>query len=423
MDISNILLSLTNKWKPLLLKLFPYELLKKIKGEMIKKSFHKMLKIEIEPFNRSKYPDGINLIGNIKAETGLGQSCRLLADELKATGIPYSIYQYNQLGAMSDGEYSQYEDKISDELPYNINLIHINPHELGLAFQQTHKTIWNGRYNIGFWLWELEDFPEEWIPCFHCMDEIWTPSGFITNCIQKKTDLPVITVPYHVSLDIPEKEKNEYRKAFGLPEDRFLFLMMYDRTSMTERKNPKAVIEAFKTAFSAEDKAGLVIKINNPSDKEITAIRSLISENQNVYFITEVLPRHEVNELIYCVDAVVSLHRAEGFGLVLAEAMYLGTSTIATNWSSNTEFMTDETACMVDVELVTLKEDIGSFKKGSRWADPDVRQASEYMRRLYDNVGFGESIALRAKEHINKCLSMEQVVRCIKERIEDIYER
>ncbi|MEY8354087.1 glycosyltransferase [Lachnospiraceae bacterium 54-53] len=422
MNISNDILNITNKWKPVLLKIFPYEFLKKIKGKMIKKSFKKMLQVEIEPFERNKYKDGINLIGNIRAETGLGQSCRLVADELEASGIPYSIYQYDQLGAMAEGRYQQYESKISSELPYNINLIHINPHELGLAFQQAHDKIWNGRYNIGFWLWELEDFPDEWVPCFHCMDEIWTPSKFITDCIQKKTDLKVVTIPYHVGLIIPEKGKYDYRKRFRLPTDKFLFLMMYDRTSMTERKNPKAVIEAFKMAFSNEEDVGLVIKINNSSEKEINLIRSMLPEHKNVYFITEILERQQVNELIYCVDAVVSLHRAEGFGLVLAEAMLLGTPTIATNWSSNTEFMTKETACMVDAELIRLDRDIGSFQKGNRWAEPDAKQAATYMRQLYMHEEYRIQISENANKHIKNCLSMAQVVNSIQDRVKEIYE-
>ncbi|WP_143321875.1 glycosyltransferase [Clostridium sp. HBUAS56010] len=421
MNISNKILSITMKWKPILLKIFPYDFLKRIKGNMIKKSFQKISRINIEPFDRKKFKDGINLIGNIRAETGLGQSCRLVADELEASGIPYSIYQYDQLGTMSEGNYQQYESKISSELPYNINLIHINPHELGLAFQQAHNKIWNGRYNIGFWLWELEDFPDEWVPCFHCMDEIWTPSKFISDCIQKKTDLKVVTIPYHVSLTIPEKGKNDYRKRFGLPTDKFLYLMMYDRTSMTERKNPKAVIEAFKMAFSKEEDVGLVIKINNPSEKEIDLISSMLPEHKNVYFIIEILERQQVNELIYCVDVVVSLHRAEGFGLVLAEAMLLGKPTIATNWSSNTEFMTKETACMVDAELITLNKDFGSFKKGNRWAEPNEKQGADYMRRLYDDSEFYHILSDKAKDYIEKKLSMSNAVKIINKRISSIY--
>lgn len=421
MNISNDILNITNKWKPVLLKIFPYEFLKKIKGKMIKKSFKRMLQVEIEPFEQSNYEDGINLIGNIRAETGLGQSCRLVADELEASGIPYSIYQYDQLGAMSEGQYQQYENKISSDLPYNINLIHINPHELGLAFQQTHEKIWNGRYNIGFWLWELEDFPDEWVPCFHCVNEVWTPSKFISDSIQRKTDLKVVTIPYHIELEVPSKDKYEYRESFHLPANKFLFLLMYDRTSMTERKNPEAVMEAFQMAFSKDEEAGLVIKINNSSEKEINMIRSMIPEHKNVYFITETLERHQVNELIYCVDAIVSLHRAEGFGLVLAEAMLLGTPTIATNWSSNTEFMTKETACMVDAEMVTLDRDIASFKKGNRWAEPDVKQAAGYMRRLYEDPAYCQILSQKAKDHIEKKLSIANAVEIINRRISSIY--
>lgn len=425
MKISNAVLMLTNKLKPVLLKIFPYEFLKKIKGKIIKKSYSKIIKTEIEPFKRDRFLDGINLVGNIKAETGLGQSCRLIADELKAAGIPFSIFQYEQLGVMTEGIYDDYNDKISEELPYNVNLIHINPHELGLAFQQSHEIIWNGRYNIGFWLWELEEFPEEWVPCFHCLNEIWTPSEFISTSIRKKTELPVVTIPYHVSVDIPEKSKVECRGNFQLPKDKFLFLMMYDRTSMTERKNPKGVLDAYKKAFESykyADDIGLVIKINNSTVQEINMIKSLMPKFCNVYFITEILERQKVNELIYCADAVISLHRAEGFGLVLAEAMYLGIPTIATNWSSNTEFMASDVAYMVDVDLVEITEDIGSFKKGNHWAEPDTAKAADCMRLVYEDCTQRQIIAQNAAQYIRTYLSMEQAVSKIKVRFDMIYE-
>lgn len=425
MKISNTILYITNRFRPLLFKLFPYEFLKRIKGNMIRKSFLNIQKVIIEPINRTEFLVGINLVGNINAETGLGQSCRLVADELEASGIPYSIYQYDQLGVMAEGNYQKYADKISTELPYSINLIHINPHELGLAFQQSYAKIWNGRYNIGFWLWELEEFPDEWIPCFHCLNEIWTPSRFISKGIQKKTDLPVVTIPYHIHLDLPMGEKQLYRQQFQLPRDDFLFLMMYDRTSMTERKNPKAVIDAYKIAFQdsgMQNDVGLVIKISNPTNEEITKIRAMVPERMKVYFITEILERDRVNQLIYCVDTVVSLHRAEGFGLVLAEAMLMGIPTIATNWSSNTEFMTNDIACMVDAKMIELKEDIGSFKKGNHWADPDVKQAAEYMKWLYENEDDRFEIAKKAKEYIKVHLGMQQAVECIRSRIGVIYE-
>lgn len=418
MEGTKVVLSVLSKAKPVLLKLFPHTFLRQMKQRIVKNSFKKMEKVSIEPFCREKYKDGINLIGNIKAETGLGQSCRLVAKELEESGIPYSLYQYNQLGDVMERDYPDFAEKFSEELPYNINLIHINPYDLGLAFLENHE-MWDRHYNIGFWLWELEEFPEEWIPCFHCLDEIWTPSEFISNAIRKKTKLPVRTVPYHVETRL---DKVYGRDEFGLPENMYLFLMMYDRTSMTERKNPEAVIQAYKKAFTGENQAGLVIKINNCTNEEIEVLKKELEGYPNVYFISQIMDRNHVNSLIRCVDAVVSLHRAEGFGLVLAEAMMLGTPTIATNWSSNTEFMTKETACLVDCQLVKLKKDLGLFKKGNRWADPDIEQASIYMRQLYEDVDYGKKIAVRAKADIEDKLSMERIAEIIKDRIEEIYE-
>lgn len=418
MNLSKIILEITGRLKPLLLKMFPYSLLRKLKGRMIQNSFKKLLKIQKEPFQRIAYKDGINLIGNIKADTGLGQSCRLVASELEHCCVPYSVYQYNQLGLMST-ENKQFDHKISREFPYNINLIHINPHEFGLAVQQLDRSIWDKRYNIGFWLWELEEFPEEWTPCFHCLDEIWAPSEFISNSIRKKTNLPVVTVPYHVEVEIGKEYE---RKDFNLPEEVFLFLMMYDRTSMTERKNPAAVLKAYKQAFAKDEAAGLVIKINNCTEEEIQSLKTELKGWSNVYFITDVLDRDQVNCLIQCVDAVISLHRAEGFGLVLAEAMLLGTPVIATNWSSNTEFMTEETSCLVNYRLVELKEDIGLFKKGSQWADADIDQAAVYMRKLFEETEFRAEMAEHATLHIKITLSMEKSVNIINQRVNEIYE-
>lgn len=418
MSLLKIIVSTTDHLKPVLLKVFPHELLRRMKGRVIRQSHKKLLDVVLEPFDRTRFIDGINLIGNIKADTGLGQSCRLVAAELEYSKIPYSVYQYDQLGIMSSTD-MQFAGKISSDLPYNINLIHINPHELGLAFQQLGQNVWDGHYNIGFWLWELEEFPEEWTPCFHCLDEIWTPSEFISRAVRKKTKLPVRTIPYHVETRLDQIYD---RTEFGLPEDMYLFLMMYDRTSMTERKNPEAVIQAYKKAFTAQDKAGLVIKINNCTDEEINALKKDLENYPNVYFISQVMDRSHVNSLIRCVDAVVSLHRAEGFGLVLAEAMMLGTPTIATNWSSNTEFMTKDTACLVDCQLVELKRDLGLFKKGNRWADPDAEQAAAYMRHLYESPSWGQEMACRAKEYIEDKLSMKRIAEMIEERIGEIYE-
>lgn len=415
--ISKHILHITNVCKPVLLKIFPVELLRKMKGRMIAGSFRKLEALGILPYERGHYNNGVNLIGNIKAETGLGQSCRLVASALAETGVPMSVFQYTQLGTQKTGDTS-WDGKISSELPYDINLIHINPHELGITYLQMDRSVWDYRYHIAYWLWELEEFPDEWTPCFCCLDEIWAPSEFICRAIRRKTDLPVRCMPYHVEASIG---KESTRADFGLPEDRFLFLMMYDHSSVMERKNPLGVLHAFQQAFPKEnDKVGLVIKINNATKEDEEQIRAILDGYTNVYLIKETLNRDEVNSLTKCVDVVVSLHRAEGFGLVLAEAMLLGTPTIATNWSSNTEFMNEEVACMVDYKLVTLEKDMPPFHAGSRWADPDIGQAAKYMVRLFEDKEFYRNIAEKAKAHAEETLGMERAAGLIRQRLEEI---
>lgn len=412
------ILHMTNVLKPILIKIFPVQLLRKMKGKMISNGYEKLNQLDIIPYETGHYKKGVNLIGNIKAETGLGQSCRLVASVLENTKIPISIYQYNQLGTQKLDDDS-WDDKISEELPYDINLIHINPHELGITYLQMEKSTWDYRYNIAYWLWELEEFPDEWVPCFHCLDEIWAPSEFICDAIRKKTSLPVRCMPYHVEAPV----RREFgREDFKLPKDQFLFLMMYDHNSCMERKNPLGVLKAFKQAFKKEnDKVGLVIKINHPTPEDERNIREILKGYTNVYLIGETLDRDQVNSLTKCADVVVSLHRAEGFGLVLAEAMLLGTPTIATNWSSNVEFMNPEVGCMVDYKLVMLKEDLPPFKAGNRWADPDIGQAAGYMKKLYEDEEFYREIAEKAKRYAEETLSMERAASLMQDRLKEIY--
>jgi len=419
MNLSKIAIDIAAKCKPILVKVMPIELLRTVKDGLITRNTKNLKNEKIMEFDPRKFKDGINLIGNIKADTGIGQSTRLVADILTNSGVEYSAYNYFQLpgGSMTD---TTYDYKISEKLPYNINLIHVNASEFTVAYMQLGKKVWDSHYNIAFWLWELEEFPDEWVGCIELVDEIWTPAEFVSESIRKKTNKPVITVPY--SVKAPTDAIYD-RKHFKLPEDKFLFFMMYNSCSIMERKNPIGILKAFKKAFDKENRSvGLVIKINEMEDSsEITRIMDFFDGYTNIYFITTNMSKVEVNSLVKAVDVLVSLHRAEGFGLGMAEAMLVGTPTIATNWSANTEFMNSDVACMVDYELIEIKEDYGLFKKGYRWADADINQASEYMKKLYEDRDFGRNMADKAKKFIEEKLSMESAVKLVKDRVQQIY--
>lgn len=417
--MANSFVDLVNKYKPLLKKCIPASILKKSKRMMLDRISRQIEQTELEPYDPQKYEKGINLIGPIDSATGLGQSFRLVERVISQTGEPYLIYNYQQ-NTRNRIDISKYQNKIKSELNYGINLWHINPSEFAEAYAVMGKEAFDGHYNIAFWLWELEDFPDEWVSYMKLLDEIWTPSEFISESIRKKTDKPVYTIPYYVTAETDTEEYN--RRYFELPDDKFLYLMMYDVQSITERKNPEGVIQAFKQAFQPEQKeVGLVIKLNSASDADLARIRADVGNYSNVYLINRNMSKIEVNSLVADMDVFVSLHRAEGFGLVLAEAMLNHVPTIATNWSANTEFMNEETACMVDYKLATLEKEIPPYHKGCRWAEPDLQQAADYMKKLYTDREFSQQISEKAYAYLKEKLGADNIKELMMERIQSIY--
>lgn len=358
---------------------------------------------------------GVNLIGHIRGDFGLGESCRLVAGALRESGIPFSIYNVPLDGPAkeTDTEWSDWE---SSDLKYNVNLIHINPNVLSNVIWGLNFRKLRGGYNIAYWLWELPEFPAEWRYTFELFDEIWTPAEFISQTLRKETEKPVFTMPY--GLREPKTGAEYGRTHFGLPEDKFLLLMSYDGNSVSARKNPEGSIRAYRSAFSPEEGGvGLVIKATHEKAAELERLSSLLAGYPNVYILTESYGKEEFNSLLRCVDVYISLHRAEGFGLVMAEAMLLGTSVIATNWSANTEFMDRSVACMVDAEVVPLEKDYPPYHAGDHWAQPDEAQAAEWMRKLYRDRRLRDSLTAKAKAHLASEFSPKKAARMMEKRL------
>lgn len=396
-------------------KFIPITIKNSVKDYMIHKELQKYLATNKIPYQKGVYQEGINLIGSIKAEMGLGQSCRLIANMIKESRYNFSIYNYDFGGKVKEGDTS-FDHYIVKELPYSINIFHVNPCELGNLFMSMPNA-WNSHYNIAFWLWELEEFPNEWIAYCKLFDEIWTPSEFTRKTIQNVTDVPVKVLPYYVS--VPNK-KNIGREYFSLPNDQFLFLVMYDINSTEGRKNPQGAINAFKNAFRADNQqVGLVIKVNNGSPEQIHKLKMQLTGYKNIYYITETLDKECTNSLIKCCDVFVSLHRAEGFGLVMAEAMLLRTPVIATNWSSNTEFMNKKAACMVDFHIVENPKTEGLYRKGCLWAEPNYIQAAEFMEKLWQNPHYYAEKQDNGEDYIQNVLNKDKLVNLLIRYIEE----
>ena len=234
-----------SNYKELIKSLVGENNVRQIRSLINKYYINKLSKIKLEEYDKEKYPFGINLIGSFSQDSGLGQSCRLVAKLIEKADIPHSFIDFT-LNDELVGSNKEFHNKLSDEYKYGVNLLHINMHEFDRSFLKMGKDKFDYHYNIAYWLWEMNEFPEEWIPLINVLDEIWTPSEFVSEAIRKVTNKPVRTIPYLV--EAPYEDKYD-RKYFGLPEDKFLYLMLFDSNSISERKNPKGVVKAFKEAF------------------------------------------------------------------------------------------------------------------------------------------------------------------------------
>lgn len=364
-----------------------------------------------------KYPGGVNLCGFIRGDFGLSEATRILARTFDAGQLPFTIVNY-QPARVDHYTSHEWDQKITNRFEYNTNVILMNSNWMPYFFQTISSDALKGRYNIGFWYWELPEYPDKWVKFYDYFDEIWTASEFSVKAFQAKTSKPVRCVPCCVT--VPYNEQYD-RKYFHLPEDKFLFMMMYDVRSVQKRKNPMAVIRAFVEAFGDRTDVGLVIKVSTPNGWQLEEeLQYYVDKHQNIILVNGTFTKEKVNSLINCCDAFVSLHRSEGFGLGPAEAMYLGKPAVLTNWSGNMQYMRPDNCCPVDYRIVELEEDIGPYEKGSHWADPDVHQAAQYMKRLADDSDYYHRIAENGKRTIREEFSPKAVCQFAEKRLKEL---
>jgi glycosyltransferase involved in cell wall biosynthesis len=357
---------------------------------------------------------GLNVAGYITSESGVGEAVRANIRAIQKAGIPCALNNLKGPSRQSDDIFSDF----SGDNPYGFNLIHVNANDVPLFLNEKGIDYFLNKYNIGFWYWELSDFPKEWHDCFKYYNEIWAASDFCRDTISKASPVPVVKVPPSV---VAGKMKDVKRAHFGLKDDDFIFFFMFDFFSYFERKNPMAVLKAFKAAFKPGDGAQLVLKCSN-SEWNPAARDMMLEEARglNVKFMDGYLGREEINSLMALSDCYVSLHRSEGFGLPMAEAMYLGKPVIATDYSGNTEFMTRDNSFPVRYRLIELERDFGPYRKGNVWAEPDIDDAAKLMRLVYEDRALARRVGEKAASDIRQNLSPEATGRRILDRLRQI---
>ncbi len=359
---------------------------------------------------------GIDIVGYIRSEHGVGESARLCAMAARAVQLPFTLHDFNH-GNLSRTADRSWDDRITSQRRNRVAVLHINADQTPAARKILGRDFFQGGYTVGFWHWELPVFPDQWLGAFDLVDEVWVPTQFLLEAVQARSHRPVARMPHAISFAV---DPTTSRATFGLPDDRFLFLAMYDVLSTRERKNPEGAIAAYRKAFPRVGRdTALVIKLNNPDRDRpaVNALKARVADRSDIIVLDRILMRQEVYDLENVCDAFVSLHRSEGFGLGLAESMFLGKPVVATDWSGNRDFMSPDNSCPVNYRLIRLDRNIGPYDRGQIWADPDLDHAAQLLKRLVEDVAWRQRIGRRGQQTIHEQFSPEIVGALYRKRL------
>lgn len=357
---------------------------------------------------------GFNLVGYVAAELGVGEAARSVGRAAASAGIPYSVYNVGYQTSHLQRDDSALENAV--ERHFDIDMICVNADQTQSTIDHMKRANQIGKIAIGYWFWEQPRLPIRYAGAFEGLTEVWVASSFVQSAVASISPLPVFKVPLAVRFTVTPGIS---RSKFGLPERKFLTLVMYDFHSYQYRKNPEAAIAAFRAAAGRRSDTTLVIKTINAEHyaDAYAALKDSVSSLKSVIFIDQYLTRQEVFDLEACCDCFISLHRAEGFGLGLAEMMYLGKPVIGTGWSANMEFMTPMNSFPVEYELRELARPLGVYEAGQLWADANIDHAAHCLRRLLDEPKLASEIGLRAAQSIASQLSPEAIGRQYRARL------
>ena len=353
---------------------------------------------------------GVNVIGYVSSNSGLGVSARQITKLLLDKGYPIAVLDLEPGAGRGrhDLSFDSYAVGSGEDLRYGINLVVLAVPSLPSFFLEPPAVLpghnsslpgfeyWldGARLNVAVVWWELGVLPDLWIRALELFDVVVGPSPFIQATLEAHLSNTAIIPAIH-PFDLPHGIEPS-RSRFGLPDDAVLFETSFEPSSDPERKNPFAVIDAFQRAFPNDARANLVVKLNNSrtANDRLRAVLKRLRErcagDGRIRVIDDTLSYSEVLCLHASCDVFVSLHRSEGLGFGLMEAMSLGKPIIATGWSGNMAFMDHTNSCLVRYKLIPVRATVDVYTedvlgKTAMWADPDLDEAAAWMKKLVDD--------------------------------------
>jgi glycosyltransferase involved in cell wall biosynthesis len=367
-----------------------------------------------QPWSRSTIQEalasaskGVNMFGFRGTGIGLGSAARGYASAIRPVlplhevSIPWSL---KGMEATAIGP-----------PPHAVNVVHMNPDVLPIFLGRYGPDMLRSHFNVAIWVWELHAGYAHWCGQANLFNEIWTPSSYSGDAIRPVSKTPVYVIPHAVD-DLPSSDA-----APSMDRDAFQFLYIFDIASTFERKNPLALVRAFRKAFGNRQDVELVLKYHH-SEFDVPAVALLervAKTAPNIRIISQTLPEEQVYGLLRSCDCFVSPHRSEGFGLNIAAAMYYGKPVIATGYSGNMDFTTPENSFLIDYDLVSVQQETGAYKAGYVWAEPSEDHLAALLRTVVASPDQARERGERGRRTIQERFSVKAVSEIIRRRFEE----
>lgn len=364
--------------------------------------------------------DGFDLIGFARTESGLGENLRAIARTCEAAGIPVAVSDVDIEVGMRKSDHSV--DHLITAAPrFAQQIILVNPDALAEGIHHEGADAVRLAYRIGYWAWELEKPPAAWIRAAKLLDELWLPSEFVRKAFAGSIDIPAYTLPTPIRAPLPSR--HYARAEFNLRDDETVFLFSFAYGSLAARKNPWAVVRAFREAFPpGVGDVRLVVKaVQGELFAEAAAsLHALAGDDPRILFLEGFMARDRLMGLQNACDCYVSLHRSEGFGLGMAECMALGKTVIATAYSANLDFMSEHNSLLVDYTLVPVKAGEYPDTQGQVWADASIESAARNMRRAHADAPLRATLGRAAASFMRERYSEQAIGRLLRAHLERI---
>lgn len=374
-------------------------------------------------------PLRVNVVGDFASSTGLAEAARRQIVALLEQGVSVEVFPVDLDAPKSSNRVRPEIAALPVGRSAAIDIHYENTNEFSRLPDQVVRPPGRRTYAIASWYWELPELPWDFMPSVSRVDEVWVASDYVKHIFQRVTDKPVVVVPAVVEGTTSTAYDRRY---FGLPERSVIYFYNFDASSSYARKNPMGLIRAFERAFDRHQRgtdAVLVLKtmrldwfpdLERTLRRETAAVGGLL--------MTDDLSNAEMTSLLHVVDVYVSLHRSEGFGLGMAEAMRLGKPVIATAYSANVDFCTADNSLQVGYRLAAVDDDdhrfhpamTGLYRAGQIWADPDLDQAAGWMRYLFDRPVQRRRLGERARADILRRFSRAEAGQRARARLEQI---